>query len=365
VSWAVAAVTALLCFSASAYGAASARRCRILCARIDALELRQTEAIAMSRLLAGASRRSPGEVLETLDRELRVLEPSIDATLVFTPAGDELLCAYAAGGRAAHFLGARISREGDTLPARAALKGHRIDLSGGALPLIPTDRSAVAVPMLCDESPEAVVYLGSLQRLAAADSLACAVARAAYPYRVAAEREADRARATFDALTGLVTPRAFRETLTREIRAAAAGAAAVIALWFVDTDHFKAVNDTFGHASGDVVLQRMASLLREKLTPADLPARNGGDEFCAILRGGSKIGAIERAQAFCDAVRSCDFGSGIRLSASIGVSCYPHDARDAGQLLEIADAAMYHSKRSGRSRVSFAHAPGAYTVYRE
>ncbi|HET9095112.1 MAG TPA: GGDEF domain-containing protein, partial [Candidatus Baltobacteraceae bacterium] len=120
------------------------------------------------------------------------------------------------------------------------------------------------------------------------------------------------------------------------------------------TDHFKRVNDTFGHGAGDIVLQRMANLLREHTVPeVDLPARNGGDEFCAIVRNVHKVSAIERAHRFCAAVRECSFGIEVPVTASIGVAAYPYDASDAGALLEVADGAMYHSKRSGRDRVSF------------
>lgn len=135
-----------------------------------------------------------------------------------------------------------------------------------------------------------------------------------------------------------------------------------LALWFIDTDHFKLVNDTLGHAAGDRVLQMMGALVRAHVTGADTAARNGGDEFCAILRGVQKIAAIERAQRFCRAVREQDFGEGIRITASIGVAALPFDANSADELLEKADAAMYHSKRSGRDCVSFA-AAGGFAVY--
>jgi diguanylate cyclase (GGDEF)-like protein len=108
----------------------------------------------------------------------------------------------------------------------------------------------------------------------------------------------------------------------------------------------------------------MARLLEEHTRRGiDLPARNGGDEFCAIVRNDHKIAAIERAHRFCAAVRDADFGIPIRITASIGVSAYPYDATDARELLELADAAMYHSKRAGRDRVSFAVARGSFTVY--
>jgi diguanylate cyclase (GGDEF)-like protein len=74
--------------------------------------------------------------------------------------------------------------------------------------------------------------------------------------------------------------------------------------------------------------------------------------------------AIERAQALCDAVRAHDFGIPLRITASIGVASFPYDARDSSELLEIADAAMYHSKRTGRDRVSFSVNGTAFSTFR-
>jgi diguanylate cyclase len=139
---------------------------------------------------------------------------------------------------------------------------------------------------------------------------------------------------------------------------------ASLGLWFIDTDHFKRVNDTFGHAAGDIVLQRMAGLLREHMVPQlDLPARNGGDEFCAIVRNVHKVSAIERGHRFCAAVRESNFGVDVPITASIGVAAYPYDAAGASELLEVADAAMYHSKRAGRDRVSFSVDGSSFAVF--
>lgn len=331
-----------------------------------AAQQRDSEVLEGARVLTAASAESRAAVLAALDTVLRVLEPALDAVMVFEPAGDELACVYAAGERAEHFRAMRLRRDRPvSLPARAALCGHRVEAAGEIAPLIPTDRAALAIPMIGASGLIAVVYAASARNaVVCADALVRSVAQAAAPYALAAERESDRAQAVYDALTGLYTPRAFRNTLQREIATAQLTPGASIALWFIDTDYFKRVNDTLGHAAGDAVLQKMASLLQEHAAPpADLAARNGGDEFCAILRNAGKVAAIERARRFCGAVRETDFGSGIEITASIGVAAYPYDAAEAAELLEIADAAMYHSKRSGRDRVSFAADRGSYTVY--
>jgi diguanylate cyclase (GGDEF)-like protein len=322
--------------------------------------------LGVMRALLEASRHSSAAVIETLAQALRQAEPRIDALLAFIPASEELECIYADGARVSHYAKLRLRRDADVLPARAASAGHRA--AGGDGMLLPTDRHALAVPMFDSAGLRAVIYLssstaGALER---EDTVVRAIEHAVSPYALALERELDRADATYDALTGLLTPRAFRNRLRDEIARTRAGAPCVVTLWFVDTDRFKHVNDTFGHAAGDVVLQTMAQLLRAAVVPElDLVGRNGGDEFCALIHDPQKAVAIERAQAFCEAVRHHDFGVTRNVTASVGVASFPYDAREANELLEIADGAMYHSKRSGRDRVSFAHNGATFAVFRE
>jgi diguanylate cyclase (GGDEF)-like protein len=316
--------------------------------------------------LTAASRDSAGSVLQTLGAALTVLDPAIDAVLVFRPDAEELACAFTSGGRAEYFRESRLRLDGDSLPARAAVARHHVLLDRGCQPVIPTDRAAIAVPMYAGDALCAVTYAASARAaICARDALVRAAALAAVPYLLARDREADRASATYDALTGLYTARAFRETLQEELRAVSIGRSVTLALWFIDTDGFKGVNDACGHAAGDKVLQRLGSILREHLRPAiDVAARNGGDEFCAALRNEHKSGAIARAQRFCDAVRACDFGVGLPVTASVGVAAFPYDAAAASELFEAADAAMYHSKRSGRDRVAFPDGRGSFSVHR-
>ncbi len=357
----------LACAAAGAWAAYCAMRMRALRGRLQVVERRESDVLEAVRVLTAASRESATAVLTALDRTLRVLDASIDAVLVFAPSGDELACVYAQGARTEHFLNSRVRRDRGSSPAaQAALCEHRVELSSRVRPIIATDRYALAIPMLAGSGLAAVVYAASAREpIANGDLLVRAVAQAASPYVLAAEREADRMNAAYDGLTGLHTPRAFREKLQEEVTLTRLGRHTTLCLWFIDTDHFKRVNDTFGHAAGDVVLQRMASLLRDHtLAGVDVVARNGGDEFCAIVRNVHKTAAIERAQRYCDAVEICDFGVSARITASIGVAAFPYDARDASELLEIADAAMYHSKRAGRGRVSFAVGRASFAVYR-
>jgi diguanylate cyclase (GGDEF)-like protein len=321
---------------------------------------------AAGAAMTAAAREGAPAVLRALAAALAALDPAIDAVLAFVPEGDELACIFTAGERTEYFGGLHLRADGTTLPAQAVANGHHVTLRRDEKPLIPTDRAAIAVPFYTGRTLTAVMYASATSPVQLAHGmLARAAAQAAIPYALACERDADRADATYDGLTGLYTARAFRRVLQSDVRAAELGRCVTVSLWFVDTDGFKNVNDTFGHAAGDLVLQRIARLLTEHLTAdVDLGARNGGDEFCAVLRNAHKTHAIARAQAFCDAVRAFDFGVSAPITASIGVSAFPYDASSAAQLLELADAAMYHSKRSGRDRVAYPDGEGGFTVHR-
>jgi diguanylate cyclase (GGDEF)-like protein len=128
-------------------------------------------------------------------------------------------------------------------------------------------------------------------------------------------------------------------------------------------NHVKSWNDCHGHTSGDALLRELAELLRAAaIDPADLVARNGGDEFCVVFADTEKSSTIERAERLRASIADADFsglhahGTGakeVNISASIGVACFPVDAQSPSALLEKADEAMYHSKRTGRDGVSF------------
>jgi diguanylate cyclase (GGDEF)-like protein len=367
-----AAILALLLILAVASAFLGARWRRNVAAsnrRAAAREFRTRWLLETVGSLLEASRRSSKDVLETLDRAFRAFEVRLDSVIFFAPSGDELACVYANGARVEHFRRLALRRDDpQQLPAQAAQAGCRALLPVDGAALLPTDRFAIAAPMHDGRALLAVAYVASAQSLEAAlgDAIVRAIEFAAAPYAIALEREADRADVMHDALTGLLSPRALRHHLREEVAlAVAARHRRVLCLWFVDTDRFKEVNDRFGHRAGDAVLQAMATLLETHLlADVDLAARNGGDEFCALLRGTSKGRAIERAQTFCDAVRRHDFGLPIRITASIGIATYPHDASSWNALLETADAAMYHSKRNGRDRVSFAIASGTFASLR-
>ena len=357
---------AIVASLAAVFATAATARVRAQRAGADRAAERSAFVLETMRELTETSRVSSDSLMSTLAARVCAREPAIDAMLVFEPQGEDLACRFAFGPRTDHYSALRLSRNtGDSLAARAANAGHRV--AGNDRLVLANDRHALAVPMVDRGGLRAVVYVSSSRESVFGDgeTLVRTIEHAAAPYALALERETDRADATYDGLTGLLTPRAFRTRLREEIARRRVRESALLSLWFVDTDHFKTVNDGCGHASGDRVLQEMASLLRSHAVDGvDVVARNGGDEFCALIFGAQKSVAIERAQSFCDAVRSRDFGVPFRVTASVGVASYPSDAQDPNELLEVADAAMYFSKRGGRDRVSFAVDGKHFSTYR-
>jgi diguanylate cyclase (GGDEF)-like protein len=354
-------VPSLALLALAVYGTSrTSRDLRVLRARLRC----ERSLLAASAEVTAASRRSSAAVFDALERAIADLHCGIDAVIVFLVREQELVCGYAAGARSEYFRHLRLLRDDvRTLPTRAAQLRCRAVAGPETAALLPADRFAVAVPLVDGAGVRAVVYAGS--RIGPPEDLEALVRTietAALPYFIAIERESDRSEALHDGLTGLLAPRPFRRQLHDEIaRVAASGNPAMLALWFVDTDGFKDINDRFGHPKGDAVLQTLASLLRAHLVPGiGVAARNGGDEFCALLRGTTKAVAVARAQRFLEAVRRHDFGIPVAVTASIGVASYPYDASTSNALLEAADAAMYFSKREGRDRVSYATEPGTF-----
>jgi diguanylate cyclase (GGDEF)-like protein/PAS domain S-box-containing protein len=161
--------------------------------------------------------------------------------------------------------------------------------------------------------------------------------------------------ANFDELTGLPNRHMFLDRLAQEMRKADRGAA-FLALLFLDLDHFKEVNDQYGHATGDALLVQAAHRIAACVRGSDTLARLGGDEFTVILAGLDHVGGVERiAQSLVETLaRPFELGAErIQVSSSVGIALYPPDATEVGELLARADQAMYASKSAGRGRFSY------------
>jgi diguanylate cyclase (GGDEF)-like protein len=164
-------------------------------------------------------------------------------------------------------------------------------------------------------------------------------------------------RAALDPLTALANHHTFHEALRREVDDAARDGHA-LALVLLDIDHFKQVNDTYGHQAGDRVLVQVAERLRDVARDDDVVARIGGEEFGWILRGTDAAGALAAAERAREAISAPMDEVGM-LTASAGV-CDLAAARDASELFELADGALYWAKAHGRD-VSIRYAPDVVT----
>lgn len=162
--------------------------------------------------------------------------------------------------------------------------------------------------------------------------------------------------AMYDSLTGLINYGQFTELLERALLRAARRNGSVVVM-FIDLDGFKAVNDTFGHATGNVVLQEVARRVQDKLRKEDVLARLGGDEFVILLEEvRDRDGAQRVAELALEEIRGIGDAGGhpIAISASIGISSAhgPEGLRRGSQaLLADADQAMYLAKQEGKNRI--------------
>jgi diguanylate cyclase (GGDEF)-like protein len=164
-----------------------------------------------------------------------------------------------------------------------------------------------------------------------------------------------RHQAMHDALTGLPNRSLLAEQMQSAI-AAAKQSGIGFAVYFIDLDGFKAINDSLGHNIGDAVLQELAQRLKNAVRKEDLVARFGGDEFVVLVRDIPEAGVVARIAEKLLASFKAHFdlpGATMAISPSIGISVYPQDGDTVDMLLSRADAAMYDVKASGRNNYRF------------
>ena len=169
-------------------------------------------------------------------------------------------------------------------------------------------------------------------------------------------RETDLAiAAATDPLTGLLNRRALEAAFRRQVAEGGRGPAGCVAVF--DLDHFKRVNDAYGHAAGDLALRQFAVMLSRGVRGGDVVARTGGEEFAALLVGAS----LEQAQLICERIRNdvrssqIDLGNGklLEMTVSVGLGNIDH-AHSLEGAMAAADAALYRAKKGGRNRLAIA-----------
>lgn len=159
--------------------------------------------------------------------------------------------------------------------------------------------------------------------------------------------------ATMDPLTGLYNRRQFLELLEREL-ARTASHHRSLTLLIVDLDHFKSINDRFGHLAGDAVLKQVAAALSKDTREDFIVARIGGEEFSIVLPEHDTEQAAEFAQQLCRTIESLPLDAqvgGSRVTVSIGVAALTPAMGNIGELLRAADEQLYRAKQAGRNRV--------------
>ena len=207
-----------------------------------------------------------------------------------------------------------------------------------------------AAPLPSDSDAE--TFRDSRQRLAL--TAASQIALSLVSVRL---REDLREQAIRDPLTRLFNRRFLEESFERELQLASRRKQS-IAVLFLDLDHFKRFNDTFGHDAGDMVLQSLADLFRNFFRSTDLCCRYGGEEFAIVLPDSSSRQAAIRAELLRSEVKNLrlQYRNQVlgQITLSIGVAAFPEHGSIANELLTRADQCLYESKTRGRDTVTIA-----------
>ena len=160
--------------------------------------------------------------------------------------------------------------------------------------------------------------------------------------------------ASHDSLTGFINRREFEERLSGAVRAVQQAGVAPYTLLYMDLDQFKVVNDTCGHAAGDLLLRQLAEILKSRVRAEDVIARLGGDEFAVLLADCPVDRAVEIADGLREAIAQFRFtwrDGSLQVGVSIGVVPVDRSAESVGGVLSAADVACYVAKDHGRNRI--------------
>jgi len=167
---------------------------------------------------------------------------------------------------------------------------------------------------------------------------------------------------SLDDLTGLCNRRYFAQWFETEIRRAR-NYLIPLSIFLFDIDHFKQVNDTYGHHSGDMVLRKLAEVVRRNTRSSDLVSRYGGEEFAVVMTSANR----EQALSYADNLREIIASTGIkipgldhplRITISGGIATFPADGETTTELINAADQALYGAKRNGRNEILLANPVG-------
>ena len=334
------------------------------------LRLRIDQLSALYRISKAGEAGALGATLNSmLEITAEVLPQGQCAILLLDETGEHLRVAAGQGYQASvRFLEIPIGQgiTGRCAMSRETQVVHDLDtLNEGVeyIPGVPGARSEVAVPLIADGQLIGVFNAESVAPRAFAEdhvqTLTVIARQVAEVIRSAQLLETTHRLAVTDALTGLFNRRHFNQQLEDNVRRATRYEEP-LALIFLDVDHFKLVNDKFGHQVGDRCLQELAETLRESVRDSDQLARIGGEEFAILLIRADRdlaVSIAERVRSrIDDLVLEEDAALPLDLTASLGLAFFREDGDDPKSLMRSADRALYMAKRLGRNRVVLASA---------
>jgi diguanylate cyclase (GGDEF)-like protein len=161
--------------------------------------------------------------------------------------------------------------------------------------------------------------------------------------------------ASTDSLTGLYNRAYFARRFEAELRRAR-NYMAPLSVLILDIDHFKKVNDTYGHPAGDAILKKLAEIIRKFTRASDFVVRYGGEEFVVVMTASNQDQAVQYVDQLREKVAGAEFAvpgheHPLKVTISVGVSSFPDDGQATTELLKAADQALYAAKAGGRNRV--------------
>ncbi|HOR45913.1 MAG TPA: GGDEF domain-containing protein [Spirochaetota bacterium] len=165
--------------------------------------------------------------------------------------------------------------------------------------------------------------------------------------------------ASRDPLTGILNARTYYE-VCEKLMNAALREKENFSLLFIDIDHFKRINDTYGHDVGDIVLKKVSSCIANTVRSSDVAGRVGGEEFSLYLPNSDLSGALDLAEKLRKTIESLEIKNGkdlLPVTVSIGAASHSAHHKSIADIQRDADHAMYHAKNSGRNRVAFLDMP--------
>ncbi|MHB0995312.1 MAG: GGDEF domain-containing protein [Elusimicrobiales bacterium] len=322
---------------------------------LSALSSRAAELQAeLSAIKLEATRNAAGEKKSlAVYSAVKLLSETVEPQAAAKQLGKYLTDYFATGEVALYMSGAAglelfaQGNKGGDLPALERL----LELSGG-FPAVAGDFNGVSLaPVTAGDQPLGLV---ALRAPGAAEDAARFAAEIAFALkRVILFRQVEWLSLT-DGLTGLWRRSALDEKVREELRRAAAFKTTV-GFMIADIDHFKRLNDTYGHQFGDAVLRRVAQLLRAGVYETDFVGRYGGEEFGIVLPRADSAGVMRKAETMRARIAAETFSQGlekVNLTISIGIAHFPRDGSTPEELIAAADKALYAAKEGGRDRVT-------------